>query len=207
MAPMRADARRNYDRLLDAAREAVDERGFDASLDDIAKRAGVGSGTLYRHFPSRMALMEAVFISRIEDLSVHTYELAENAEPEEALESWMTSLLDYVNGNRGLGVALKSALDNDGHFMERCHQLMRDSADAVVIRAQRAGVLRLDVTSTDLMRLVGGVAQVTEALPDRVEQGRRLLTVVIDGLQPHHAPPDDEAQPQHAAPDEAQNVP
>lgn len=179
---MRADARRNYDRLLDAAQEAVDERGFDASLDEIAKRAGVGSGTLYRHFPNRMALMEAVFLSRIEELSVHTLRLAADAEPREALEGWMTAVLEYVSRNRGLGAALKSALDSDGLFMERCHQLMRDSADAVVGRAQRAGVLRTDVTSTDLMRLVGGVAQVTDALPDRDAQARRLLAVVTDGL-------------------------
>jgi len=180
---MRADARRNYDRLLEAAQQAVDERGIDASLDDIAKRAGVGSGTLYRHFPSRMALMEAVFLSRIEDLSVRTHKLAADAEPQEALEAWLVDMLRYITRNRGLGATLKNALDSDGQFMERCHQLMRDSADAVVGRAQRAGVLRPDVTSTDLMRLVGGVAQATDVLPDRDAQARRLLDVVINGLR------------------------
>src|SRR4051794_7451279 len=182
---MRADARRNYDRLLEAAQEAVDERGFEASLDDIAKRAGVGSGTLYRHFPTRMALMEAAVPTRMRELIDRARRLAAEAGPEESLAGWLTSVLDHINRNRGLSTALKSALDADGHFMEQCHRLMRDSADAVVTRAQAAGVLRVDVSSVDLMRLVNGVAQATESLPDRDDQAQRLLGVVIDGLRVH----------------------
>src|SRR5256885_13044970 len=108
--PMRADARRNYDRLLDAAKAAFAEHGTDAPLDDIAKRAGVGSGTLYRHFPTRLDLIEAVFVQRIDNLVVRAAELAEGPDPEEALLTFLRIVLDHSNSYRGLASVLMVAL-------------------------------------------------------------------------------------------------
>src|SRR4051795_6399452 len=109
--PKRADARRNFARLIVAAREAFTEHGPEASLDDIARRAGVGPGTLYRHFPSRLALLEAVYRDDIGRLSGRVHELLAEKPVEEALETWMREQVDYVLHRRALAAMIKTALD------------------------------------------------------------------------------------------------
>jgi AcrR family transcriptional regulator len=178
--PMRADARRNYERLVATAREAFAEQGPEAPLDDIARRAGVGPGTLYRHFPNREALVEAVYRGEIADLSARAYQLIEDLAPEDALAEWLREEIRFVTLKRGLAATLKAVLDKDSETFAWCHATLRDAVAAVVGRAQEAGVIRADVTPTDVLRLGHGVAAATEHAPDSAD---RLLTVMLDGLR------------------------
>lgn len=179
--PMRADARRNYERLLTAAKSAFLEHGADASLEDIARRAEVGIGTLYRHFPTRQALQEAVYRDEVEAIAAKAYELRETLPPGDALAAWMRSFATYIAGKRGLMQTLKSVLDLDSELFTRCHTEIRAAADAVLSAAQEAGTARRDVTPADLLKLVSALSLATEHSPDDTE---RLLSFLLDGLRP-----------------------
>jgi AcrR family transcriptional regulator len=179
--PMRADARRNFERLVAAAREAFTEHGAEASLDDIARRAGVGPGTLYRHFPDRVALMEAVYRADFSRISSRAYELLAEKPPEEALELWMREQVDYVLHRRALAAMLKAILDRDSKTLDYCRTAMRDAAEAMVARAREAGLIRPEVSPSDLLRLGHAVAYAAEAAP---EDADRLLSYMLDGLRP-----------------------
>jgi AcrR family transcriptional regulator len=179
--PMRADARRNYERLVAAAQEAFGEHGADAPLDDIARRAGVGPGTLYRHFPTREALLEAAYRADIDDLSNLAYELLEKLPPEEALAEWMREQVTYIMRKRALAVTVKALLDLDSPVMAWCKSAMRSAADAILDRAQEAGVVRSDATASDVLRLGHAVGAVAEYAP---EDADRLLSFMLDGLRP-----------------------
>jgi AcrR family transcriptional regulator len=179
--PMRADARRNYERLITAAREAFTEHGADAPLDDIARTAGVGPGTLYRHFPTRLALLEAVYRDDIASLSARAHELLDERPPEEALTEWMREQVDYVLHRRALAATVKSALDWDSAALAYCKTMMREAAGAVLARAQEAGVVRAEVTPSDLLRLGHAVGYASEHAP---EDADRLLSYMLDGLRP-----------------------
>jgi AcrR family transcriptional regulator len=177
--PMRADARRNYDRLLFVAREAFTEHGAAAHLDHIARRAGVGPGTLYRHFPTREALLAAVYRGDIEAMAAQADELADR-EPVEALDAWLRLQLDYIKTKRGLGSAVKTMLSADTETLAWCRDTMRAALGRLLGRAQEAGAIRTDVTAQDVLRLVHGVALASEAVP---EESDRLLSIVLDGLR------------------------
>jgi AcrR family transcriptional regulator len=178
--PMRADARRNYERLVATAREVFAELGPDAPLDDIARRAGVGPGTLYRHFPNREALVEAAYRGEIVDLSARAYQLLDERSPRDALVEWLREQVRFANLKRGLATTLKSVVDKDSETFAWCHATLKDAAAAVVSRAQEAGAVRADVTPTDVLRLCHGVAVATEHAPDDAD---RLLSVLLDGLR------------------------
>ena len=180
--PIRADARRNYERLLVAAREAVAEHGTEASLDDIAKRAGVGSGTLYRHFPNRPALLEAVFRDQIQLLYERAQAL-QGAEPLAALTEWMTAFVDYMLKYRGLAMTLKNMFDAEADLFTECHEQLRWSVDTLLKHAQDTGRVRSDVTGSDLLRLGSGIGMVSDVHTQTPEQSKRLLSVVMDGLR------------------------
>lgn len=177
---MRADAQRNYARLLTAAKEAFGEQGADAPLDDIAKRAGVGAGTLYRHFPTREALLAAVYRDDIAELSGQAYELLEKLPPGEALAEWMRMQVAYTIRKRGLGTALITAVGKDSELFAWCRDALRGAGAALLHAAQQAGTVRTDVDSADLLRLGHSIAVATEHSPQDAE---RLLTVVLDGLR------------------------
>lgn len=179
--PMRADARRNHDRLLAVAREAFAENGYQTSLDDIAKRAGVGSGTLYRHFPTREALLETVYRDDVEALAARADALAEKFPPGEALAAWMREQLTYVREMRGLGSAVKTMLGAAPETFTYCKDVLRAAVQRLLEPAQRAGEVRPDVTPGDVLRLVHGVGTAVEQAP---EEADRLLAFVIDGLRP-----------------------
>ncbi len=178
---MRADARRNYGRLLAAAREAFTERGTEAHLDDIARRAEVGPGTLYRHFPTREALLAAVYRGDVEELAVRADELAGTRPPGEALTAWLWLQLDYIKHKRGLGAAVKTMLAADSETLNWCRDTMRGALGGLLARAQEAGTVRADVTAADVLRLVHGVGMASESAPESAE---RLFTIVLDGLRP-----------------------
>ena len=185
--PMRADAQRNYARLLDAARAAFVERGADdVSLEEIARRAGVGIGTLYRHFPTRQALLEAVYRDQVETLSARAEELLRTESPEEALADWMCALVKFSSTKRSMTSALLATLGTDSELLSACATVIRGSAEALLARAQQAGVVRPDADAGDLMRLVHAVSIATEKAPDP-GQADRMLALILDGLRPQHA--------------------
>src|SRR5215467_11758721 len=182
--PMRADAQRNYTRLLDAAGAAFIERGADdVSLEEIARRGGVGIGTLYRHFPTRQALLEAVYRDQVEALRARADELLATQPPEAALAAWLQDLLEFGRTKRRLSAALMTTLGKDSELISTCSQLMRSSATDVLGRAQAAGVVRADANPADLLRMVHAISLTAEWAPDDHGQAGRLLALVLDGLR------------------------
>jgi AcrR family transcriptional regulator len=177
---MRADARRSRVKLLAAATAAFAEGGADAPLDDIARRAGVGIGTLYRHFPTRLDLQAAVYRSQVQTVCEAADELLVSTDPEHALIGWVHALGAYLVTKRGLANALIGAVGKDSELMNGCMTAMRDAADRLVRNAKQAGVLRADVTAHDLLRLVHGIAVATEQSPEDTD---RLMALMLDGLR------------------------
>lgn len=176
---MRADARRSHARLIAAATQAFAERGASAPLEDIARQAGVGIGTLYRHFPTRLDLQSAVFKNQVDAVCSQAETHTQNT-PEEAFAGWIRALAAYLVTKRGLSQALIESLGKDSELMKTCWTRMHDTADQLLEHAQSAGVVRPDVTSHDVMRLVHGVAIATQQAP---EESDRLLSIMLDGLR------------------------
>jgi AcrR family transcriptional regulator len=182
--PMRADARRNYERILASAGAAIAEHGAEASLEEIARRAGVGSATLHRHFPSRQALLEAVFLDRVTILCARAAELAADLEPGPALIGWLRAVGAHAAANRGLGVAMtRAARDGAPTVGATCHTMIVNAGGELLARARQDHAVRPDVTITDLLQLVGAIALATEAEPDSVAAVDRLLGLAIDGVR------------------------
>ncbi|MEU6082342.1 TetR/AcrR family transcriptional regulator [Streptomyces sp. NPDC047108] len=181
---MRADARRNYERLLSEARAAFTAHGTDASLEDIAKRAGVGIGTLYRHFPNRYALMCAVFQGEVDGLLARSRELLEDEQPCGALVVWLRAIIAHASTYRGLARALMSASHDANSALSRCSVPMREAGSALLVRAQQAGVVRPEVEIGDLMQLTNAIALAVEESPDDPALADRLLTLTLTGLKP-----------------------
>jgi AcrR family transcriptional regulator len=176
---LRADARQNRARLIDAATAAFAEKGADAPLEDIARRAGVGIGTLYRHFPSRLDLQAAVFRTQVRVVCDQGDALLHTDAPEQAFAAWVRALAGYLVTKRGLSRALIDAVGFESELMTSCWTTMRETTERLLENAQRAGVIRSDVTAMDVMRLVHGVAVSSERDPDRTDL---LLSVTLDGL-------------------------
>ena len=179
--PMRADARRNYERLLTEAKSAFLEHGAEAPLEDIARRAGVGIGTLYRHFPTRLALQEAVYHDEVDELCARAYAFLESEPEGEALAAWMRSFSRYATSRRGLMQTLKEVIDRRSDLFDRCHDEIREAAGVVLAAAQAAGTVRPEVTAPDLLRLTHGLSVATEHAPESAD---RLLSFLMDGLRP-----------------------
>ncbi|GGS22921.1 transcriptional regulator [Streptomyces humidus] len=183
--PMRADARRNHERLLEVAAKAFAEHGEGASLDDIAKRAGVGSGTLYRHFPTRQALLEAAYLDRIEALAVRADELGAELPPGEALTAWLDELCVGTIQVRGMKTLLGSAVTDGGAAaVTVCGTRMTAAATRLVEAAQREGTLRPDVDAIDVLRLAHGVATASELANGDGGVIRRYVSLLTEGLRP-----------------------
>ncbi|MFF4156419.1 TetR/AcrR family transcriptional regulator [Streptomyces sp. NPDC001678] len=181
--PMRADARRNYERLLTEARTAFTEHGTDASLEDIARRAEVGIGTLYRHFPNRTALMSAVFQGEVDGILARSRELLAAPEPCRALVAWLRAIVAHASTYRGLSRALMAAQTDEGSAMSRCSLPLRDAGRALLARAQQTGAISSDVDIVDLMQLTNAIALAVEQSPDDPELADRLLTLTLTGLK------------------------
>lgn len=180
---MRADARRNYERLLSAALATFAEDGADtASLEEIARRAGVGIGTLYRHFPTRQALLEAVYRDQVAALQVRAAELLQTEPPAAALADWLRAMVAFGGTKRSLTTALLQTLDRDSELLSSSGAILRGSTSELLERAQRAGVARTDVSGTDVLRLAHGVSMASDWAPGDPGQAERMLTLVIDGL-------------------------
>ena len=181
--PLRADARRNRDRLLEVAVRAFSQDGPDATLDAIAKEAGVGIGTLYRHFPTRDALVDAAYRSELARLCDSAADLLRDTVPDKALRIWMHSFTEYMATKRGMGEALRAVIASGGDpFSESRDKLT--AAIALLLRAAAgAGTLRQDVSPDDVLLSLSGISLAT-ADPGRRDQAGRLLDLLMDGLRP-----------------------
>ena len=177
----RVDAQRNHDALLEAAADAFTERGIEASLEDVARRAGVGIGTLYRHFPTREALVEAAYRRGLETLCDQATQLGQDLPPAEALEAWMQAFVGYAATKRGLGAVLKLAANKAELFAE-VRARIRTAMDGLVSAAVAAGEIRPDANAADLLGAVSGVCMISDQ-PDWQDQSRRLVGLLMDGLR------------------------
>jgi AcrR family transcriptional regulator len=175
--PMRADARRNYERLLAVATESFSENGANASLDDIAKRAEVGPGTLYRHFPTRQDLLEAVMEQWMESVLAEAEPLRESPDPAEALAVWLRRLVSHVAVFRGLAAALLPT----GSKQQSPGRVLHTIAEELLVRAQESGQIRSDVTGTEVLTLVGGITWACDS--GKQVDPDRLVGLVVDGLR------------------------
>lgn len=177
----RADAQRNRDALLEAAAAAFTEHGPDASLEDVARRAGVGIGTLYRHFPTREALVEAAYRRGLESLCDQADQLAHDLPPAEALEAFMLAFVGYAATKRGLGAVLKLAANHAELFAE-VRARFRSAMSGLVDSAVAAGAIRPDADAADLLGAISGVCMISDQ-PDWQAQARRLVRLLMDGLR------------------------
>lgn len=180
--PTRADARRNFDQLVAAADAVFTEQGVDAPLDDIAKRAKVGSATLYRHFPTRDALIGAVIWERFGALSRQGAELLNAECPAAALHAWLRAMIDLTM-RRGLASALMASAWNDtSELFAACHHALEETAALLLERAQRDGSIRPDLSLTDMITFANAIASGIEHSPDREERADRMLKLLLEGL-------------------------
>jgi len=181
---MRADARRNYEKLIAAGREAFTEDGASASLEEIARRAGVGIGTLYRHFPSRQALLEAVYVEEVEGLCRSADDLGDRG-PWEALVAWLHRFVDYVGTKEALREELFAYVDHDADVFQRCHDMFYAAGEPLLRRAQQARLVRPDADIMDVVRMVAGIAKMPSGTRQQID---RVLDMALDGLR--YRPPD-----------------
>lgn len=181
--PPRADARRNIERLVEAAREAFATHGPGAPLDDIARAAGVGSGTLYRHFPNRIALMEAVYRANVQRLCADGERLAATEPPAQALLDWLRGFVTVVSEKRGLAAALTEE-GRTSELFAQCHTMINATGTQLVERAKTAGALRDDVAVGDVLKMAKAFALAAETSPEGPALAERLLVLSMDGLRP-----------------------
>ncbi|WP_433555912.1 TetR/AcrR family transcriptional regulator [Pseudonocardia xinjiangensis] len=182
--PRRADARRNQGLLVEQARIAFAEFGVDASLDEIARRAGVASGTLYRHFPTRLDLIEAVLAGQIAELIDRGRELLTAEDEFDALATWLRAALTHALTYRGLSAAvMSSALDHENGVMSTWHAELFAVGAALLARARESGVVAADADETDVLKMVGAIAWATQDTLDSSARADRLLALLMNGLR------------------------
>lgn len=178
----RADAQRNRERILKAAKEAFARDGADASLDDIAKQVGVGPGTLYRHFPTREELLKVVYRTELEKLAAAEKKFAETLPPIEALRAWLLLFVDAVAAKQIIAPALNTLLGDHKKMFEASYAQMHEAIRRLVKRAVKSGDIRKDLDPMDLLRALVGVSNVASS-PDWQQSARRLVDILITGSQ------------------------
>jgi AcrR family transcriptional regulator len=181
--PMRADARRNYERLVVAARKVFTEEGGQGSMEAIAREAGVGVGTLYRHFPRRIDVVEAVYLTDVEELLRTAERVVAELEPWAAVVAFLEAFVRYAQGKRTFLNELHEAFEKNPNLRSQCRESIDSAMNLVFSRAQRAGVVRADVDGSDVMQLVGPMCTSATLSAD---QCTRLLATILDGL--HRVP-------------------
>jgi AcrR family transcriptional regulator len=177
--PMRADARRNYEKVIAAARDAFAVGGSATSLEEIARRAGVGIGTLYRHFPNRQALLEAVYAEEVESLCRSAGDVAD-LEPWDALVAWLRRFVGYMATKQALAAELLDYMDRDSPLFSTCRTAMYTAGEPLLTRAQEAGVARADAHLPDVIQMVAGISKIQTGDPQQVG---RILEIALDGLR------------------------
>ena len=177
--PRRADAARNYDKVVAAAREAFAERGASTSLEEIARRAGVGIGTLYRNFPNRQSLLEAVYVGEVEAVSRSTAEF-QQLEPWEGLSGWLHRLVGYLTTKHALAAELLDYMDRDAPLFQSCRGMLFGAGEPLLARAKAAGAVRDDVELADIIMMIGGIAKYSASDPRQID---RMVEIALDGLR------------------------
>jgi AcrR family transcriptional regulator len=176
----RTDAMRNRERILEMAKAAFTGQGANASLEEIAKQAGVGIGTLYRHFPTRDALIEGVYRNEVEKLATAASRFTETMSPLEALRAWMLLLVDYIAAKHIIAPALNTIAGGASRLHEGSRTILQDAIGELVKRAKRSGDLRTDLDAYDLLRALIGASHVGSGA-DWQQSGRRLVDILIVG--------------------------
>jgi AcrR family transcriptional regulator len=179
----RTDAQRNRERILEVAKQAFSRSGASASLDEIAKEAGVGPGTLYRHFPKREDLLEAVYRTEVEKLAAAERRFAETLTPVEALRAWMLLFVDYIAAKQIIAPVLNALAGDPKKLFEASHGEIWEAIRALVKRAIKSGDIRKDLDPIDLLRALIGVANVATS-PDWQPSARRLVDILVAGSRP-----------------------
>ena len=179
----RTDALRNRERILEVAKAAFTRQGANASLEEIAKQAGVGTGTLYRHFPTRDELIEGVYRNEVEKLAAAAARFAETMSPLEALRAWMLLLVDYIAAKHIIAPALNTIAGGPSRLHEGSRTMIQGAIDELVKRAKRSGDLRRDLDAYDLLRALIGVSHVGSGA-DWQQSARRLVDILIAGSRP-----------------------
>jgi len=179
----RSDAVRNRERILEVAKAAFTGQGANASLEEVAKKANVGTGTLYRHFPTRDALIEGVYRNEVEKLAAAAARFAETMSPLEALRAWMLLLVEYIAAKHIIAPALNTIVGGPSRLHEGSRTLIQGAIDGLVKRAKRSGDLRRDLDASDLLRALIGVSHVGSGA-DWQQSARRLVDILIAGSRP-----------------------
>ena len=179
----RADARRNRERILEIAKEAFTRSGGSINLDEVARQAGVGPGTLYRHFPTRDALLEEVYRSEVEKLAAAERKFRETMPPIEALRAWMLLFVDYIAAKQIIAPALNTLVGGASKVFESTGDQIKGAIRTLVNRAIESGDIRPDLDPLDLLRALIGVSNVASA-PDWPQSSRRLVHILIAGSRP-----------------------
>jgi len=176
----RADAQRNRERILQVAREAFAEQGANVTLEDIVRLSGLGVGTLYRHFPTRDALIEAVYLSEVQRLAAAERELSQSEPPVEALRQWMLRFIDYMAAKSVMKEALNAMVAGTTELYATSTELMRTAMSALIERAVAAGDIQFDLDPLDPLRALSSVA---DSAPSSQERARKLVDILIAGMR------------------------
>jgi AcrR family transcriptional regulator len=179
----RADAQRNRERILEVAKLAFTRTGADISLDDVARQSGVGPGTLYRHFPTRGALLEAVYRSEVARLAAAHQDFSRTMAPVDALRAWMLLFVDYIATKQLIAPALNTLIEGPSKLFESSGPQIIGAIHSLVNRAIESGDIRPDLEPLDLLRALVGVSNVS-SVPDWPESARRLVQILIAGSRP-----------------------
>ena len=179
---LRADARRNRDKLVEIAATLFAERGVDASLEEVARRAGVGIGTLYRHFPTREDLVEVLYRREIESLCTAAEDFSRDNPADVALEQWMLRFVGYIAAKRGMAASLKILFGRGTNNLAEAYALIPVALKRLVAAAVAAGSIRTDVDATDILQALSGIYSAPDT-PEWQERSRRLVRLLMDGLR------------------------
>ena len=179
----RSDAQRNRERILEVAKQVFTRRGADASMDEIAKRAKIGPGTLYRHFPTRDNLLEAVYITEVGKLAAAQKRLSTELTPIKALRAWLLVFIDYIAAKKIIIPALNAMAGGPSRVFEQSNQIMAEAANALASRAVASGDLRPDVDPRDFMRAIYGLSTVGSG-DDWPQKARKFVDIFLRGSRP-----------------------
>ncbi|MFJ1936229.1 TetR/AcrR family transcriptional regulator [Kitasatospora sp. NPDC088160] len=180
--PLRADAQRNRDKILAAAVRVFSEEGLDAHFERIAREAGVGTGTLYRNFPTREALIEAAYRNEVARLCEAASDLLATMPPAEALRVWTRRFIDYATAKYGMADALRAVVASGSNPYADSHEMIQGALNSLMEAGAAAGTIRSDIRATDMFAALAGIA-LTSAKPEQREQAERLLDLTLDGLK------------------------
>lgn len=179
---LRADARRNRDKLIEIAAQAFADNGVETSLEDIARKAGVGIGTLYRHFPTREHLVEVVYLRELQNLADAADELSRTEAADVALEQWMRRFVNYMATKRGMASSLKIIASSNSTMFAEGFGRIRSSFDTLLTTAQAQGLIRKDIGQSDLMHAMSSIYSIPDT-PEWRDSANRLIGLLMDGLR------------------------